>query len=251
MPSLASPPALAAPMLSASALAGSKAAHWRPGLPPACHSEIFASSAEAGGAGAALAFALDGLRAQGSMLDAEDRRAVLWVQDKAARRLGGRPYWPGLPAELRDRLVHVAADNAQDALFALEEGLRCRDMACVIGELAGNPKALSFTASRRLTLTAAKHGVPLLLIRLDAARDLSSARMRWQVGSAPSPHPRWNPDAPGMPSWRAELFRARAHREGEWILRDDGNRLAAERDRASAVPTAPENPGDLVQAAGA
>ena len=73
------------------------------------------------------------------------------------------------------------AATPEDALFALEEGLRCRELACVIGEIAGNPKALDFTASRRLSLAAERHGVPLVLVRLDAARDLCSARMRWQV----------------------------------------------------------------------
>ncbi|HSG32935.1 MAG TPA: hypothetical protein VLA37_00250 [Sphingomonadaceae bacterium] len=198
-------------------------ANWRPGLAPARHSELFASSREAGGAAAALALALDGLQAQG--LDADDRRWLLWVQDRASLRLTGRPYRPGLPPQLRARLVHVAARSPEDALFALEEGLRCRELACVIGELAGNPRALGLTASRRLSLAAEKHGVPLFLIRHDAERDLSSARMRWDIRSAPSSRPRWNEAAPGAPAWQAELFRARGHRQGQWILRNEGGNL--------------------------
>ena len=196
---------------------------WRPGLAGAHHSEVFASGREASGAGAALALAADTLRS-------DDQRALLWVQDKAALKLGGRPYRPGLPKAFRHRLIHVIAEKPEDALFALEEGLRCRDFAAVIGEVTGNPKAFDFTASRRLTLTAEKHGVPLWLVRLDAGRDLSSARMRWQVAAAPSPHPRWNADAPGISSWRAELFRSRAQSPGTWILRDDGTGLAADRE---------------------
>ena len=207
---------------------------WRPGLPASVrHSDIFAPGDEASGAGAALALALD----QG---DAE--RPWLWVQDKAARRLGGRPYRPGLPAALRHRLIHVAADTPEDALFALEEGLRCRDLGFVIGEIAGNPKALNFTASRRLSLAAERHGTPLWLVRLGAARDLGSARMRWEVRATPSPEPRWNAYSPGRPSWRAELFRAHTYQPGHWILRDDA-RLAAE--------PATSDPGDLAGAAGA
>lgn len=215
---------------------GERAPRWRPGLGDARHSEVFASGREAGGAAAALALAMDGLEL--------DQRSVLWVQDAAALRLGGRPYRPGLPEPLRPRLIHVAAKTPEDLLFALEEGVRCRDLAFVIGELAGNPRVLDFTASRRLSLAAEKHGVPLVLIRLDAARDLSSARMRWQVRSAPSPAPRWNAFAPGPPRWHAELFRARGHTPGEWILRDDGHVLAADR-----IATAPD-PVDLVFAAG-
>ena len=197
------------------------------------HAELFAASREASGAGLALAFALD-------QAGQDDQRPWLWVQDAAALRLSGRPYRPGLPPSLRHRLLHVAAKSPEDALFALEEGLRCRDLAFVIGELAGNPKALSFTASRRLSLVAEVHGVPLWLVRLDAARDLSSARQRWQVTAAPSLAPRWNKAAPGAPAWHAELFRARSHPPGEWILRDDGHVLVA----------SPPHHGDLVRAAG-
>ena len=224
---------------------GERAPRWRPGLVGARHSEIFASGREAGGAAAALALALamDGLRTAGAA-QAEER-AFLWVQDAAALRLTGRPYRAGLPEALRSRLIHVAAKTPEDMLFALEEGIRCRDLAFVIGELAGNPRALDFTASRRLSLAAEQHGVPLYLVRLDAARDLSSARMRWEVRSAPSSVPRWNAAAPGRPSWRAELFRARAHAPGEWILRDEGNHLAADRFAA----TAPDHV-DLARAAG-
>ena len=150
---------------------------WRPGLPEQpFHSEIFAPAGEASGAGLALALARDALATAG---DGEETRQVLWVQDRAAIRKGGRPCLAGLPQDLAHRLIHVAAATPEDALFALEEGLKCRDLACVIGEIAGNPRALSFTASRRLSLTAERHGVRLWLVRLDATPDLSSARMRW------------------------------------------------------------------------
>jgi protein ImuA len=212
------------------------AAAWRPGTVDAAapHGEIFASGGEGAGAALALALALDRMRAAApdALADAAEARAWLWVQDARARRLSGRPYGPGLPAALRHRLIHVAASTPEDALFALEEGLRCRDLAFVIGEVAGNPKALDFTASRRLSLAAERHGVPLWLVRLDARRDLGSARMRWDVRTALSPPPRWNPQAPGIPCWRAELFRARNHPPGEWILRDDGNALFAAKTAA-------------------
>lgn len=231
------------PVLS-SGESGPATARWRPGLPASRHSEIFASGREASGAAAALALALDGLRAEGGEAKDVLPKDVLWVQDRASLRLTGRPYRAGLPEPLRPRLIHVLAETCEDALFALEEGLRCRDLGCVIGELAGNPWALDFTASRRLSLAAEKHGVPLYLVRIDAKRDLSSARMRWEVRGASSPRPRWNDDAPGSPAWCAELFRARAHPPGKWILHDDGIRLVA-RPKVGA----PDH-GDLAAAAG-
>ncbi|MBX7495941.1 hypothetical protein K3172_08755 [Qipengyuania sp. 6B39] len=233
-PDLASLPPAAFTDLAA--LSARRSARWRPGLAKergrTLHSEVFASSNEAAGVAAALALAFDDWRhvpADG----AQDGRAVLWVQTKDAARLAGRPYRAGLPKDLQGRVVHVLADKAEDALFALEEGLQCRDLAFVIGEVAGNPRALDFTASRRLSLASEKCGVPLYLLRLDAARDLSSARMRWDVTSAPSPAPLRNAQAPGRPIWRAELFRARGHAPGEWLLHEDGGKLRAVRERTA------------------
>ncbi|MGY6551742.1 MAG: recA-like protein [Erythrobacter sp.] len=235
---------------------GHKAGGWRPGLAEgALHSEIFASAQEASGAGLALALARDALSAGGQERRADGRdgsapddlRQVLWVQDRSAIRLGGRPYLHGLPPDLRHRLIHVAAKTPQDALFAMEEGLKCRDLACVIGEIAGNCQALNFTASRRLSLAAERARIALWLVRLDAAPDLSSARMRWRVEAAPSRPPRWNAAAPGAGRWRAELFRARHHAPGEWMISDDTGRLCAEScaERWAAAP----DRGDLAAAA--
>ncbi|BDI60992.1 hypothetical protein MACH05_15520 [Qipengyuania nanhaisediminis] len=226
-------------------LSKAREARWRPGLSDQpFHSEIFASADSAAGAGLALALARDALSAsavgEDPLAEAEDRRQVLWVQDRRALQLNGRPYLHGLPADWRDRLIHVEAASPEDALFALEEGARCRDLACVIAEIAGNPRALDFTASRRLSLAAEKHGVALWIVRIEAEADLSSARMRWRVAAASSAEPLWNPAAPGAPAWKAELFRARSHAPGQWILSDEDGRLAAQRTARAANTNTPE-----------
>lgn len=205
---------------------------WRPGLTQPdqhpCHNEIFVSSADGAGAALALALARDAVKMENksALAEADDQRCILWVQTADAIKRCGRPYIHGLPPEISRRLTHVEAENAQDALFALEEGVRCRDFAFVIGEVRGNPRELDFTASRRLTLTAQRHGGRLYLVRIDAAQDLSSARMRWNAASAPSLESRWNAQAPGRPAWKAELFRARAHPPGHWVLHDHKGSLA-------------------------
>jgi len=231
-----------------------KSARWRPGLATGCrHAEVFAAAGNASGAGLALALACDALREDipDVSTDLSDQRPWLWVQDKAALHLSGRPYRPGLPAHLRHRLIHVSAATPEDTLFALEEGLRCRDLAFVIGEIAGNPRALDFTASRRLSLAAEKHGTALWLVRLDARADLGAARMRWRAAAAPSPPPRWNPQAPGMASWSAELFRAHTFQPGHWTLRDANNALAIDPASDPAVTTPAPDHGDLVHGVGA
>ena len=208
---------------------GTHAPRWSPSLlragNRALHTEVLGSSRDGGAAGFALALAFEEMRA--ADVQWVEEKPFLWVQDQASIRLTGRPYVAGLHEGLRTRVVHVAAPKAEDALFALEEGLRCRDFAFVLGEIAGDPKAMDFTASRRLSLAAERHGSSLFLVRHDAARNLSAARMRWQVRPAPSNRPVWNREAPGMPAWHAELFRARAHAPGEWLLRDLRGRLSA------------------------
>ena len=226
MPSSATSPKLtnAAELLARGAV---PSAQWRPGLgEAACHAEVFAPAREASGAGLALALARDGWRDLngGELADVSDERGILWVQDAKAAKLGGLPYRAGLPEDWRRRLIHVLAPRPVDALFA---------------------------ASRRLTLAAERHGVPLYLVRLDARRDLSAARMRWEVASASSPAPRWNAAAPGVPAWQAELFRSRRHRPGRWALHDERGGLAAlaplaRADEANATP----DPRDLAAGAG-
>lgn len=249
-PSLRSARPLAA--LSADALAGQR---WKPGEAGPLHSEVFASGVEGSGAALALALACDGMVQQSAkdnpLAASDDTRAILWVQDAASIRLSGRPYRAGLPASLRHRVIHVATKTAEDTLFALEEGVRCRDLAFVIGEIAGNPRALDFTASRRLSLAAEKHGVALWLVRLDAKPDLSSARMRWNARSHPSLVSRWDSRAPGQPQWQAELFRARSYPPGQWTLRHEDKRLVADRpdiaQDETEQHTAPAYPGHLAR----
>ena len=162
--------------------------------------------------GAAVGFVL-------SRLPARDG-PVLWVQDFLSRRESGRPYLPGLPPGLR--LLRVDVSRPADALRAMEDGLQCRSLRAVVGEIWGDPKALSFTATKRLALRAEHHDMPCWLIRRGAAANLSAARERWRLSSLPStPHPD-DPKSPHLPRWRAELFRARNAPPGEWVLNHDG-----------------------------
>jgi protein ImuA len=132
----------------------------------------------------------------------------------------GRVHPPGLASQ---KLIHVEARDARDALWAMEEGLRCAALSCVIGEIRGDPKALGFTATRRLAVASERSGVPCWLVRLGGSANLSGARMRWRVASAPSLTDDLNPKAPGLPVWDAELFRARGMPPGCWTVGHDSN----------------------------
>jgi protein ImuA len=161
-------------------------------------------------------------------------KPLLWVQEQMAMLETGRIYPPGLGVA---ELIHVAARDARSALWAMEEGLRCSALGAVIGEIWGDPQALDFTATRRLAVAAERNGVAAYLIRLGGHANLSGARMRWRVASAPSiAHP-LDPKAPGQPTWDAELFRARGFAPGRWSVTYEGaadrlDLVAAAGDRA-------------------
>ena len=144
----------------------------------------------------------------------------------------GRIHPPGLPSQ---NLIHVAARDAKDALWAMEEGVRCTALSTVIGELWGDPRALDFTATRRLAVASERSGTPCWLVRLGGGANLSGARMRWRIASAPSLINPLDPRAPGLPAWDAELFRARGSPPGRWSVVHEADRfhlVAASGDRA-------------------
>lgn len=216
---------------------------WSPerDLPPSLW-ELFASPDDA--AGEALALAFSGAFAARRAAAGDEAAAMpwLWVQDAASLRKAGRPCLHGLPAELRAGLVHVVARNPADALWAMDEGVRCGALAFVLGEIAGDPRALDFTATRRLVLAAERHGVPLCLVRRDGTANLSAARLRWRVSAAPAAPHRWDAQAPGAPRAMAELFRGQALRPASFLLdhalgaplRSDGHDGALPHPRANA-----------------
>lgn len=145
---------------------------------------------------------------------------ILWVQDRLSRREAGRPALAGIGA---DRLViMVDLSRAADVLWAMEDGLRCRALGAVIGEIWGDPPALDFTATKRLAIRAEAANVSCWLIRRAASPDLSAARDRWRIASLPSaPHPH-DPQAPGSPRWSLDLFRSRRTKPGQWVATYDG-----------------------------
>lgn len=183
--------------------------------PPPTLSELFAASARDSGW---TGFLLPQL---------ERGRPLLWIQERMAILEGGRVHPLGIGREL----IHVEVRDARSALWAMEEGLRCFGLGAVIGELWGDPAALDFTATRRLAVAAERSRVPCWLVRLGGSANLSGARMRWRVASAPSLIHPLDPKAPGAPAWEAELFRARGFAPGRWTLSHE-----RETDRFAVAP---------------
>lgn len=177
---------------------------WHLPVPPSpTLSELFAAHPRDGGWAGFLLAQLD------------TGKPWLWVQDRMAILESGRIYPPGLPSR---EIIHIEARDARDALWAMEEGVRCAALSAVIGEIWGDPKVLDFTATRRLAVASERTGVGCWLVRLGGAANLSGARMRWQIGSAPSLLNPLDARAPGSPAWDAALFRARGMPPGRWSI---------------------------------
>ena len=145
---------------------------------------------------------------------------VLLVQDAAARASFGTMGIRGLARGFDPaRLIHVSARNARDALWAMEEGVKAGLQ--VVGEIEGTPRALDFTATRRLEHFSQAARTGCMLVRVGAGtatHGSSGARRRWRVAAHPSEPDPFDPRAPGRPRWCLELTRARDRAPGRWIV---------------------------------
>lgn len=172
----------------------------------------------------------------------KERAAIIWIAEEFSRCEQGAPYGPGLALHGLDpaRLVLVAASNAQQALWAMEEALKCRAPALVIGEL-WSAKSYDLTASRRLLLAAQKHGTPALLFLTGLAGQAehlsSGADQRFEIRAHPSVHP---PSAgslplPGAARWAVRIAKLRIKARagpGIFIDRDRFHPLLWDHDEA-------------------
>ena len=158
-----------------------------------------------------------------------ENASVLWCERPWTLDAGAL-YGPALlqfgidPARLI--LVRVRRDN--DALWAMEEGLRCGQVAAVVGELDD----ISLTASRRLQLAAEETGVTALSLRSKVDKPPpSAAATRWRLDAVTheKDQPRANdnndflntpPALPGLGAarWQAELFRCRGGTSANWMM---------------------------------
>jgi len=183
---------------------------------------------------------------------------VLWISRQ------GDLYPPALAGQGLDpaRFLLVRAKSDAEVLWAMEEGLRCRRLAAVVGEVEG----LDRLAGRRLQLAAeaslgegqGNNGcvTAFALHRrfrpLRQGRAASAALSRWRVTAAQS-QDELGETFIGRPRWRLDLLRCRGAAPGSWQVEWDdaacGFSLApALRDRCqvSKSPAEPATTGELV-----
>ncbi len=182
---------------------------------------------------------------------------VLWIA-RAATRAAIDLHAHGLK-QLRldpDRLILVAAKKDDEALWAMEEGLKARSLGAVLGEIG----RLDLTASRRLQLAAEAGGVTAFVLRRwrlmqQAAREAAqpiAALTRWRIAALPGAAlpgaslPGASLPGAGETRWKVELARCRGGRPNAWILESGIMETADGSDRFHAAPLS----GDLAEVLG-
>jgi len=163
-------------------------------------------------------------------------RPVLWIAPDEG------PYAPALPGFGLDpaQVTVVRARRPADALWALEEAVRCPALAAVLAE---GPRP-DFAQSRRLQLAAGESGVtPLLLQPTLDPLPSSAAVTRWRVASAASAPDGPDAETVGPARWRLDLLRCRGGRPRHWLVEWNHETSCLKTYRLAVAADARDRPG--------
>lgn len=130
-----------------------------------------------------------------------------------------------------ERIIFVDVAQEKDALWVMEEALKCEGLAAVVAEL----NSLNLIESRRLQLAVEQSGVTGFILRKAANKSVNAiATARWQITPLPSES---EDDMPGIgyPRWRVELLKVRNGHPGKWTLEWGGDRFVAVKDEEQQV----------------
>jgi protein ImuA len=132
-----------------------------------------------------------------------------------------------------DKIIFIDLHKEKEALWAMEEVLKCDGFAAVIGEIQN----ISFTASRRLQLAVEQSRVTGFILRKkQSSLNPIACVARWQITSLQSALPGDMPGV-GFPHWKVELLKVRNGKPGVWNVE-----WAADRFHIPAPQTIPASP---------
>jgi protein ImuA len=143
---------------------------------------------------------------------------VFWIAEDLSLAENGVPYGPALDQAgiAPEQLITVVTTRGRDALWAMEEALRCQAVGMVIGELRA--RSIDHVATRRLSLAAAAGNTLGLILRIAPDHAPSAAATRWIIGPAPSSIISRNRSGIGPPRLSVQLVRNRRGHYGAWIV---------------------------------
>ena len=110
-----------------------------------------------------------------------------------------------------ERVIFIEVRNERDALWTIEEALKCKALTGVVGELNN----ISFNASRRVQLSVEdSHSTGFILKNGLKNNGTTACVSRWKIIQLPAQ----TRDLPGVgfPAWRVELIRVRNGKPGIW-----------------------------------
>ena len=120
-----------------------------------------------------------------------------------------------------DKIIFVDLKKEKDALYTIEEALKCKRLTTVIGEI----NQITFKESIRLQLAAEQSRVTGFLLRqkLNVLNTIACVS-RWRITSLPS---ELNDGMPGVgfPRWNVELLKIRNGKPGNWKVEWSSNCL--------------------------
>ena len=168
----------------------------------AVHELVCASSEQAAATTGLITGILSVLMAQGGV--------CVWIG--RTRQLFA-PAFAGFGV-LPHQVIFISLLKDKDALWVMEEALKCNGLTAVICEL----REMDFKQSRRLQLAVEHSRVTGFVLRNSAEKLVSTAcAARWQVQSLPGADMDGLPGL-GFPRWQVDLLKVRNGQPGSWIL---------------------------------
>ena len=134
-----------------------------------------------------------------------------------------------------DKIIFIDVKKENEALWAMEEVLKCDGFAAVIGEIQN----ISFTESRRLQLAVEQSRVTGFVLR-NRQKNISNIACvaRWQISSLKSRLPGSMPGV-GFPHWKVELLKVRNGKPGSWNVEwVNGSFRTIEEEKRQVLETA-------------
>lgn len=111
-----------------------------------------------------------------------------------------------------ERVIFIDVTQEREALWVIEEALKCEALATVVGEI----RELDFTQSRRLQLAVEESRCTGLIHRYYPKSENTVACVtRWNIRPLPSIAEDGMPGI-GLPRWQVDLLKVRSGTPGSW-----------------------------------